>query len=121
MSRPLRINSLTEKEREALESLTRQAIGRIAERAWMVLFSADGRTAPEIAAIFHCSLNKVRRWIKRYQREGIDGLYDQPRSGRPSSRRALNESTERAYKKITDQSIGASRFRSGQLPKCCEM
>ena len=85
MSLRLKVNSLTEKQRNALEDLTRHAVGRIAERARMVLLSTEGKTVSEIAHIFCCAENKVRRWVKRYETHGIAGLYDQPRPGRPKT------------------------------------
>lgn len=50
----------------------------------MVLLAAEQRlTAREIAAIVRTSEDTVRRWLKRYGREGIDGLHDVPRPGAP--------------------------------------
>ena len=84
MSLPLKVNPLPREQRKSLEHLTRRAVGRVAERARMVLLSTEGRIISEIATIFHCHENQVRRWIKRYLAYGVDGLYDKPRSGRPS-------------------------------------
>lgn len=63
--------------------MTRQAIGRVAQRAQMVLLSAQGRTVPEIARIFAVEYKTVRKWLRRFDTEGPAGLYDEPRSGRP--------------------------------------
>jgi transposase len=84
MSMPLTTHPLTEEQQKALKILTRQAVGRVAERARMILLSAEGKTASEISKIFHCSFSKVKRWIKRYQAFGLEGLYDKPRQGRPA-------------------------------------
>lgn len=51
--------------------------------AWFVLLSNDGKRVAEICAIFQREPNCVRKWIKRYNRYGIVGLYDLPRTGRP--------------------------------------
>ena len=85
MSHALTVSPLTEIQQQALQSLTRHSVGRVAERARMILLSNEGRIIGDIAAIFHCSENKVRRWIKRYQMYGEAGLYDYPRPGRPST------------------------------------
>ncbi len=61
MSLPLNVESLTNEQRKSLECLARKAVGRVAERARMVLLSAEGRTVNDIAMIFHCSETKVRR------------------------------------------------------------
>jgi transposase len=56
---------------------------RTATRAMMVLLSAGGLSASEIADLLHYDPVTVRRWITRHQHEGISGLPDRPRSGRP--------------------------------------
>lgn len=57
---------------------------RLRTRAQMVLLAADKqRVASEIAAIVRESEYTVRRWLKRYQAEGLEGLKDAPRSGAP--------------------------------------
>jgi len=52
-------------------------------RARIVLLAAEGHTNTEIAARVGCSRQAVVRWRGRYVRHGLDGLEDQPRSGRP--------------------------------------
>jgi hypothetical protein len=56
---------------------------RVATRAVMVLLSAHGMSAADIAALLHYSPRTVRRWITRHDLEGLTGLPDRPRSGRP--------------------------------------
>src|SRR5215510_15555656 len=75
--------SLTQTQRDELTTLSHQAIGRVALRAQMVLLSDRGFTVPQIAAIHACGQDVVRVWLHRYQREGVAGLEDEPRSGRP--------------------------------------
>jgi transposase len=55
------------------------------------LLSNKGKSVPEICEIFNRHPNCVRKWIKRYQAKGIDGLKDEQRSGRP---RKVNEQTK---------------------------
>jgi transposase len=74
---------LTEPQRQELERASRQAIGRIALRAHMVLLADRGYTVPQIAQIHACGQDVVRTWLHRYEREGVAGLEDEPRSGRP--------------------------------------
>jgi transposase len=51
----------------------------------MVLLSAEqGLKVPQIAAIVRESDSTVLRWLKRYRAEGLEGLHDAPRPGRPS-------------------------------------
>lgn len=56
---------------------------RVATRAVMVLLSANGMSAAEIADVLDYDPRTVRRWITRHEIEGVGGLPDRPRSGRP--------------------------------------
>ena len=78
------LNTLSPEARQALAELAQHAPGRITQRAWMVLWSAEQVSVPEIARRFHCQEKTVRKWLRRYQRGGLAGLSDRPRSGRPS-------------------------------------
>jgi transposase len=78
----------TESEMAELKRMTQQEIGRVSQRAQMVLLSAQGRTVPEISVIFGRDRKTVRSWIRRFDQYGPTGLYDEPRSGRP---RKVNE------------------------------
>jgi transposase len=49
----------------------------------MVLLSANGMSAADIADLLQYDPHTVRRWIARHQTEGVGGLDDRPRSGRP--------------------------------------
>jgi transposase len=66
-----------------LKQMTRQAVGRVSQRAQLVLLSAQRRTVPELALIFDLHPASVRFWLRRFDRDGPSGLYDAPRSGRP--------------------------------------
>src|SRR5262245_52376701 len=92
-TRMLFLNTITAEQRQALEALTDQAIGRVATRAWMVLWSAEGVPVSEIAQRVHGTAKTVRKWLHRYQRWGREGLHDRPRSGRP---RAVTEAAKQA-------------------------
>ena len=56
---------------------------RTATRMVIVVLSAAGWSASEIAELLHYDPVTVRRWISRHQAEGLTGLPDRPRSGRP--------------------------------------
>jgi transposase len=56
---------------------------RQATRAVMVLLSLHELPAAQIAALLECHPATVRRWISRFNDEGLAGLADRPRSGRP--------------------------------------
>jgi transposase len=90
----------TAEEHTELTRLTRQAVGRVSQRAQMVLLSAQRRTVPEIAAIFGVSHATVRAWLRRFEAAGPSGLLDEPRSGRP---RKLTPPIEAALVRLVTQ------------------
>jgi transposase len=51
--------------------------------ARMVACSWDGQRVQAIAKQLQCSAQTVRRRLQRFKSEGIEGLGDRPRSGRP--------------------------------------
>src|SRR6266498_3741471 len=79
----VKIGPLSDEQRQTLERIRRRAIGRVSQRAHMVLLSARGYTVPQIAAIFAVGEDVVRKWLHRYERGGPPGLDDRPRPGRP--------------------------------------
>ena len=54
-------------------------------RAKIVLLAADGWTNVDIAEELGIHVGVVSRWRKRFHDEGVEGLADRPRSGRPRS------------------------------------
>jgi transposase len=72
-------------DRPVLERLagSRTAERRLVERAQIVLLVGEGRPASEIAERVGCVAETARRQRARYEREGLDGLRDRPKSGRP--------------------------------------
>ena len=80
---------LTDPERARLEALVRAGSTpqALVFRARLILSAADkGQpTNLEIAAAFRCDRHTVAVWRKRYREQGLAGLQDAPRSGRPRS------------------------------------
>jgi transposase len=53
-------------------------------RVHIVLLAAVNKlTAPEIAKIMRVNDQTVRNWLRRYESQGIKGLFDEPRPGAP--------------------------------------
>jgi transposase len=71
---------------EQLDRLYRTTkVPRLRTRAQMILLAAEqGLKVAQIARIVRESEATVLRWLKRYQAEGLEGLQDAPRPGRPS-------------------------------------
>ena len=57
---------------------------RVATRIHAVLLNHDENTSGEIAKILKASLSGVSEWLKIYAEQGVDGLLEGRRSGRPS-------------------------------------
>ncbi|MCA9262639.1 MAG: helix-turn-helix domain-containing protein [Planctomycetales bacterium] len=80
---------LDDDDREELESLVRAGSTpqSFAFRAKLVLRAADddGPCNRQIAAEFGCSNDTVGLWRRRFAADGLSGLQDAPRSGRPPS------------------------------------
>ncbi|MGP5397097.1 helix-turn-helix domain-containing protein, partial [Arthrobacter rhombi] len=55
----------------------------LALRAWTVLLAAGGESNVRIMELTGLSEPTVRRWRTRYAQEGIQGLSDAPRPGKP--------------------------------------
>ncbi len=81
--------TLNDDQRQELRRLAREAVGRVSERAHFVLLSDQGKSVPAIGALMGYSAQAVYPWLERYQEQGVAGLYDEPRSGRPPNARHL--------------------------------
>lgn len=57
---------------------------RVAKRFRAVVLNSEGRTSGEVAEILQSPRSKVSEWLQRYQSDGVDGLLEGYRSGRPS-------------------------------------
>jgi hypothetical protein len=74
-------------DRRQLESVVRRSTAeqRMVVRARIVLAAADGEENASIAVRLGVALNTVIKWRKRFFEEGMTGLVDRKRSGRPRS------------------------------------
>ena len=83
--KPIEVRPLTTAELTQLDELYHRTKNvRIRNRAQMILLSAEDKmTAPQIAKIVRQDEQTVRRWMKRFNAEGISGLSDEPKSGAP--------------------------------------
>ena len=85
MTAPLKVRHLAPDELEELQSLydkTRDV--RLRTRAQIILLSVEhDMAAPQIGSIVRLNEQSVRRWIRRFNAEGWEGLSDRPRSGAP--------------------------------------
>ena len=87
MSDPLRLRAMTAEEEQTLRSLaqSRTAQARLRDRARICWLSHRGQHLAAIKAEMGVANGTVRLWIGRFNAEGLDGLRDRRRSGRPAT------------------------------------
>jgi CRP-like cAMP-binding protein len=75
---------LTPAERQTLLTWQRSTTipAGVARRARIILLLADEVTITDIAVTVGLSRHHTYKWIKRFVREGLEGLLDKPRPGR---------------------------------------
>jgi len=85
MARPAARIVLSEEERKQLEAMRKKprAQNRYAERARIILSAAQGCSNKEIARALNTREARISKWRVRFEREGLSGLHDDFRAGRP--------------------------------------
>jgi transposase len=83
----VRQRELTAEERSAIEKLahSRTAPARLVERARIIWRASQGYEPPAIAERLRLDAETVRKRIHRFNAEGLAGLEDRPRCGRPAT------------------------------------
>lgn len=104
------VRSLSEAERRALKRQARTEVGRVSERIRMVLLSDRHYSVPQIATIFECNEATVRGWLARFNAEGLAGLADRPRTGRP---RKADVAARELIRQQIEQSPAAAGYGFG--------
>ena len=85
MAAPAKCIEVPREDRAELERVVRSATEqvRMVERAQIVLYAAEGHSAAVIGRMVGCATVTAQKWRSRYEREGIAGLFDLPRPGKP--------------------------------------
>ena len=85
MGRPKTELVLTSEERAELQRITRRrkTANGIALRARIVLRCAQGKDSVDVAEELGVHANTVCKWRQRFVRDRLDGIFDEPRVGRP--------------------------------------
>src|ERR1700747_2157864 len=65
------------------DEIRRSEESRYDHRLHGVLLVAQGMTCPEVARLLGDAPRSVEYWVHRYQRQGLGGLAEGERSGRP--------------------------------------
>ena len=85
MARKALVFNCSAKDRTTLEEWanSRSLEWRLVERARIILRLLDGTPVKNVAHDLDAGQNTVIKWRKRFIEHGIQGLHDQPRSGKP--------------------------------------
>ncbi|GHO94601.1 hypothetical protein KSF_046490 [Reticulibacter mediterranei] len=106
--RPLEIPIPTDEERQILEEVYQSTRDiRLHMRLQMVFLAVEHHfSAAAIASIVRSSEETVRRWLKRWMAEGIEGLKDRPGGGAPAKITSAYEELLLASVRLRPRSLG---------------
>ena len=79
------VQAQEEQEHVELKKMVRDELEdpRVVARGKMILACLQGRNVDEVAQEFFVSRSMIFRWRARYFQEGVNGLRDKPRCGKP--------------------------------------
>jgi transposase len=113
------VPALSESDRKQLTALFKYHDSHsVRRRSHAILLSADGFTIAEIARIYQIHRDTVGTTFDRWKRDGIAGLFDDPRSGRPP--KLSNEEADEAVKLLKEEprsikkALAATKEKTGQ-------
>ena len=104
----IRLRELSAEEQAWIDKLahSRTAPARQVERARIIHYASQGRSAPHIAQLIGAEVDTVRRWIHRFNAEGLNGLEDRRRAGRPATYTAEQVATVIATALTAPRTLG---------------
>lgn len=111
-----KIGRLVDLSKQAL----REGAYRVARRLHAVALNMEGKSAPEIAETLKVHRTKVCQWFRRWQEDGVKGLLEGHRPGRPER---LSEGQRQTLTDILDSCPVAYGFTSGvwTCPMVCRI
>jgi hydrogenase-4 transcriptional activator len=74
MFQPLFVRPLTPDEHDGLQSYSKSSSKEEGIRARVILLSAEGRTAPEISQSLGSHPSNIKKWIRNFNRDGLEGI-----------------------------------------------
>jgi transposase len=117
MATPIKIK-VSEEQKAVLEGWTRKAKTekRYTERAKIILLSSTGERRDAIAKRMALTPGMVSKWRRRFLEQGIDGLFDLSRPGKPAR---YDEATEQRILDVLDKDPpkGFSRWNGPLVAK----
>jgi transposase len=112
-SRPLVLGEADRAELERLQRSTSVAAG-VSRRARVVLLMADNVSGAEIARMTGYHVVQISRLRRRFAEEGLAGLHEKPRSGRPPTISARKR-TQIVAKTLKPPGNGLTHWSSREL------
>lgn len=102
MARPAARIQLSAEEESTLREWTRKGTAeqRVVERARIILLSYEGLSVEKIAERLHTRPARVSKWRQRFAESRLQGLSDEPRTGKPAT---YTQETERRVLHLLDQ------------------
>jgi transposase len=92
------VRSLTENQQHTLtEIMTHDVTPRARVRAQSIVLSSQGLKIKEIAKVYQVDRDTVATWIKKWEKDEVESLYDKPRSGRPPKLTPAEKDLARQY------------------------
>lgn len=89
MPRKLCLN-ITPEQRRELEGIRDNYENYMRKRAWAILRVADGETGSAVAQELGHRPDTIYRWVHRFQKEGVKGLFIRPGRGRKPKKTSGN-------------------------------
>lgn len=84
MGARLRVFLTREPDQKLFKRLTENVPQKVKDRAEVIRLNAHGWYVEKIAAHFHSSVQTVRQVLHKWNRDGLEGLWEQPgRGGKP--------------------------------------
>ncbi|MEK6323226.1 MAG: sigma 54-interacting transcriptional regulator [Acidobacteriota bacterium] len=74
MFQPLYVRPLTTDENEGLKHYSKSSSKEESVRARVILLSAEGRTASEISQSLGSHPTNIKKWIRNFNRDGLEGI-----------------------------------------------
>ena len=95
------VSPLTEEIQLTLQEMYfKHPKSRCRQRAQAILLNAEGFSIPKLVEILTVRRNAISDWIDQWEKYGLIGLYDLPRSGRTP---IFNEEDVKLLKSFTDE------------------
>jgi len=81
------VKNLTPQEKASLYELMRKSLSfKVRQRAHAILLSAKKHKIDQLSDIFDVDRDTVSEWLNRWDINGLQGLMDAQRSGRPKKK-----------------------------------